>query len=145
DVGAGFELAGKKVIMYSHPIFDCPGLANHLKDDMGNEIYRKGRQYKYNAGAVTTEDLTDGHASIRAAQVKQPSRLILVIDREGATGYPGDTVFSSSQACFRQEHIFPHAGRFNAMYADGHVSTEAAELINDNTLKNALPWMNSDR
>jgi prepilin-type processing-associated H-X9-DG protein len=122
---------------YTYKLFDCPGLANDLRDDEGNLIYT-GRHFEYRRNGNLTKS---GSLPTYYAEIQKPSQLILIIDRDGKTFYPGSTTFNPARSEFRQEHIIPHKD-FNAMFADGHVETKPIGIINDESLKNKLPWAN---
>jgi len=146
-IGRGFYMAGKKEIKFAHPIFDCPGLANPMKDDEGKPYSTAAtHQYHYN-GMLGDDDapVVGGLAlSVPRARIDKPSQFIVVMDADssyletfgGATFNPGS---------FAKEYIPSHQGGFHALYADGHVSREELSLITDYKKQGGkwlLPWGN---
>ncbi len=136
---------------YTHKLFDCPGLDNALKDDEGHLVYpstsdpnKPGRHFEYRRNANLTkaaDPVTRKAPPTYYVEISKPSRLILIIDRDGKTLSPGGPTFNPARAEFRQEHILPHKD-FNAMFVDGHVEVKSVDVINDETLKSKLPWAN---
>jgi len=122
-------------------LFDCPGFPNILKDSTGKIIYGQGStlsrpfQYKMTVNALDTP----------LANIKKPSGLILVIDRDSPTTTEptiGDKTFIPNKDSFWKDHLLPHNG-FNALYADGHVVTQTVkDLPTESISALKLPWSN---
>ncbi len=135
-IGRGFYLGGGKEIRTSHPIFDCPGLPNPIRDDEGKP-YSTGSlwQYRYNSFL----------SAIPRAKIEKPSRLIAVMDTDSIyVEYFGVDYFDPQH--FVKDYIPAHHGGFHALYVDGHVSWENLNLITDYkqvSSKWILPWQNS--
>ena len=122
-------------------IFDCPSIENGPRDDEGKELYHRGHQYHMN-GYINATEVN------RFAKIQAPSKFIIVIDRDSPDADPvgGPTFAPWRASTFTKNHILPHNGGFNALYADGHVRAEKVELINDYKAvggKYLLPWANA--
>lgn len=144
-VGRGFYMAGSKEIRTAHPIFDCPGLANPIKDDEGKP-YSTGATHQYHYNGMLDDGFEGGVAlSTHRANIEKPSHFIVVMDTD--SGYLetfGGPSFNP--ASFAKEYIPSHLGGFHALYADGHVSREKMSLITDYKKQGGhwvLPWANS--
>ena len=92
--------------------------------------------YHYNSMACSPQ-ITTSLGQISYGQpvsyIKAPSQFFLVIDAENSLGKGGELIFEANG---NTTYAFPctapnlfHNGRFNALYADGHVSIQPGSLV----------------
>lgn len=129
-------------------LFDCPGLPNPPKNSTNGSLYTRGYQY-HMTGLIAEKNPNNPDSLERFAEIKRPSRFIIVTDYANSAYFPGAaTINTVDLPRFQQNPMLPHQGGFNALYADGHASTEKFSLISNYSKLSGewlSPWGNSDK
>ncbi len=138
------DFSGYNQTNYYSRIWHDPGMSwSMVNNGGGNFAYCYHYSTLMNQGAITNNDVTWGQP---VSYIKAPAQTFLVIDGEnpgnplappnsqGAVGWPymwggGRSNNASSYSLPCATPTIPHGNRFNALFVDGHVSSEPSALI----------------